>query len=282
MTCFELRTDLLTGVVTAHPDLRGKTYPTLVRTLAELPNGCPLCELANSTPNESGEILDGEIWRLLSRSSDYSLTVDNRWPPFGDFGRSDLVVARQHVTSLEEMDLEELADFVSQLLQTRSAHQQTYPRTLTSVNVGEYAGSTQPHLHGQVVSTEIVEHASVTPNPIFEVMQNDIALAREHGLVLEEINGSITYVAWAPTMTGELRVVAVDVPSLVYALHAALLRVESCIGAVPYNVIFHVEESLVAQVLLRVGHGSMYSLFFGITIVTTSPEELAKVLRTDF
>jgi hypothetical protein len=277
---YETRKDHFTGALSAHPDHRSKPFPPTPRVLPELRHACSLCALAASPINENNEVTDGDVSRPALLSSDLSLTVSNKWVPFGPSSRADLIILRRHVTSLEEATDEEIEDLLSQMLQMKELHKETYEYTLTSINVGLSASSTQPHLHGQVVSTELQQPPPLIPYPFEGALLADEELARDNDLILTNNASHMTYVPYAPTISGEIRVVATTKTDLASALKEALLLLQRAYGEVSYNIVLSTGEKLVAQILPCLIYSGLRPWYFGINMIVIPPSDLAATLRS--
>ena len=277
----ELRRDPLTGVVSIHPDQRNKPFPLVHRTLPELRGPCVFCALAAAPVNDRGKVLNGDQWTTVERDGEFTITIANRWRPFGPTSGADLVIARRHATCLEELARSEVEEFFEVLLEMRARHQRDYRSTLAYVNVGLEVNGTQPHLHGQIVSTNVDTAGPIVANISSSSLRDDEEMARRHGLVVEVAPGAFAYCAWAPTTTGEARVVADDTATLARGVQGTLLRMNEAYGELSYNVVVLVGSSMVAQVLPRFTAVGVLPPYFGLAVVMTAPEEVAAALRGD-
>jgi hypothetical protein len=279
MSPIDVRCDPLTGIYSVHPDLSDKPFPTVFRDLPFPAHTCVLCRLTTAEPNDEGEIFDATTWRPITLQGPTVVTVPNRWLPFGDESRADLVIVRRHTTCVEDLIDTELVEFFTQLLTARAYHQRDYSRTLVFINVGQSAGSSQPHLHGQVVSTDIVAPAPITPILLPEAINEDLDAARSHDLIVNLSTSATTYVAYAPSRTGEIRVTADSTLSLAHAVQSALERLSAEVGEMSYNIILHVDELLVAQILPHFVAATIYPQYLGVDVITVPPSDLARRLR---
>lgn len=184
MNTDEVRHDPLTGVVSIHPDQRNKPFPVVRRTLPGPGGRCVFCELAAASVSDQNDIRNGDHVSHLQRISPHSFVIANRWSPFGPSGGAELVITRRHVTDFESLQAGESGDFLAALLEVRARHHDEFRRTLAFVNVGLEVNGTQPHLHGQVVSTNFDVPAPVATTVIANSLDKDVALAHEHGLVI--------------------------------------------------------------------------------------------------
>jgi diadenosine tetraphosphate (Ap4A) HIT family hydrolase len=278
MSTEELRRDSLTGVLSIHPDQHNKPFPVVRRTLPDPGEHCVFCDLAAAPVNENNDIENGDDLSHLQRNSRHSLVIANRWSPFGPLGGADLVIARRHVTDLESLGPDESEDFVTALLEVRARHRDAFRRTLAFVNVGLEVNGTQPHLHGQVVSTNIDAHAPVSIAVTAASLAEDVSRARHDGLVVHDSPDAITYVAWAPTTTGEIRIVAQSPETLAAAVHAALTDLVRAYGTLAYNIVLLEGPRLVAQVLPRFTAVGVLPPYFGIAVIMIPPSDVAAAL----
>ena len=277
----DLRRDPLTGVLSFHPDQRNKPFPITRRTLPELRSPCVFCALATAPVNDCGEILNGEQWTPLKHDNAFTFTIENRWRPFGPTSGADLVIARRHATSVEELTPSEAEEFFEALLEIKTRHQRNFCRTLAYINVGLEVNGTQAHLHGQIVSTNLDTVAPIVTNLTSLSLRDDEELARRHDLVVNVTTGALTYCAWAPTTTGETRVVADDPTALARGVQDTLSRMNRAYGELSYNVVLLVGPSLVAQVLPRFTAVGVLPPYFGLAVIMIAPEDVAAALRRD-
>ncbi len=279
MSTEELRHDPLTGVLSIHPDQRNKPFPVVRRTLPDPGENCVFCGLAAAPVNENDDIQNGDHLSHLRRNTPHSFVIANRWSPFGPSGGADLVIARRHVTDLESLTLDESADFLAALLEVRTQHRREFRRTLAFVNVGLEVNGTQPHLHGQVVSTNVDASAPVSTMVTATSLDQDESRARQHGLIIHESSDALTYVAWAPTTTGEIRIIAQSPATLAPALHVALTDLVRAYGTLAYNIVLLEGTRLVAQVLPRFTAVGVLPPYFGVAVIMIPPSDVAAALR---
>ena len=278
MNTDEIRRDPLTGVVSIHPDQRNKPFPVVRRTLPDPGERCVFCGLAAAPVSDTNNIRNGDDISHLQRDSPYSFVIANRWCPFGPGGGADLVIARRHVTDFESLGPDESEDLLTALLEVRARHRAEFRRTLAFVNVGLEVNGTQPHLHGQIVSTNVDVAAPVAMAVTATSLDEDVALAHHHSLVLDESSESVTYVAWAPTTTGEIRVVARDPKNLAQALRAAIAELVQTYGLLAYNIVLLDGPWLVAQLLPRFTAVGVLPPYFGMAVVMIPPSDVADAL----
>jgi diadenosine tetraphosphate (Ap4A) HIT family hydrolase len=274
----DVRTDPLTGVVTVHTDLSAKPVPRLARDLPELRSPCPLCQLGAAVPDAEGLITDGEMRRPAKLASGLVLSMQNRWPHFGGHSEADLVLPRRHATCLEDLSNVEVEEFFGQMLRLLELHQQASSRTLAFVNVGRSAGSSQPHFHGQVVSTELAGSNTLALDFSAPAVATDLTLAHQHGLVLRD-SPALVYAPWAPSAPAEVRVVAPDVLSLSHAVQWAVRSIAESFGELPYNIMLHKSHTLVAQIIPRFTIGAPFPMYLGLTVIAVAPERVAEALK---
>ena len=274
----EIRRDPLTGVVSIHPDQRNKPFPVVRRTLPNPSEHCVFCGLAATPVSETNDIRNGDDVSHLERDSPFSFVIANRWSPFGPAGGADLVITRRHVTDFESLGSDESADVLAALLEVRARHRTEFRRTLAFVNVGLEVNGTQPHLHGQIVSTNVDVTAPVSMTVDATSLDEDIALARQHGLMLKDSSESVSYVAWAPTTTGEIRVVAHDPTNLAQALRAVITDLVHAFGSLAYNIVLLNGPRLVAQILPRFTAVGVLPPYFGMAVIMIPPTDVANAL----
>ena len=275
----ELRRDPLTGVRSVHPDQRNKPFPVARRTLPHQPGPCVFCALAAAPVDDHGDIKNGDELSHLEWNGEYTFAITNRWRPFGQASGADLVILRRHATSVEEMSDAEIGEFFGALVERRSRQSEEYARTLAYVNVGLEVNGTQPHLHGQIVGTNVESRGPVAPALTRESLDADSALARDHGVTLDIVRGTHVYVAWAPTTTGEVRVVADDAMTLGLGVREVLTKMTAAFGELSYNVVVLTGPQLVAQVLPRFTAVGVLPPYFGLAVVMIPPEDVARSLR---
>ncbi len=273
-----LRRDPLTGCWSYHPDLTHKPFTLARRHLPEPGGPCAFCTLAAEPVEANGSIRNGEQISPLAANGEHAFALENRWRPFEPTSGAQLVIARRHVTALEDLTVPELAEFLTFLLRLGARQGRRFPRTLCFVNIGLEVNGTQPHLHGQVVSTDLAVDAPWTATFTLESLDQDVLQAREAGLVVEEA-AALTYCPWAPTASGEVRILAPEIPTLARALHGTLWRLRAVLGEFPYNLLVRDAPSLLAQVVPRLSAVGVLPDYFGLTVVTLPPDHIARDLR---
>ncbi len=273
-----LRRDPVTGCWSIHPDLAHKPFTIAQRHLPEPPGPCVFCALAAEPVDGDGDIRNGDTTSHLAANGDHSFALENRWRPFEAASGAQLVIARRHVTALEDLAAPELEEFLTLLLRLGTRQRRRFQRTLCFVNVGLEVNGTQPHLHGQVISTDLAVDAPWTATFLPDSLDEDVALAREAGLVVDE-DVAVVYCPWAPTASAEVRIVAPDVARLAGALLETLWRLRSVLGEFPYNLVVRDTPSLLAQIVPRVSAVGVLPDYFGLTVVTLAPDEIARDLR---
>ncbi len=279
MNTDEVRHDPLTGVVSIHPDQRDKPFPVVRRTLPDPGGRCVFCALAAASVNDTNDIRNGDDVSHLQRNSPYSFVIANRWSPFGPSGGAELVITRRHVTDFESLRVDESEDFLAALLEVRARHRDKFRRTLAFVNVGLEVNGTQPHLHGQVVSTNLDVAAPMAMTVTAASLDTDVSLAQQHGLVINDSSETVTYVAWAPTTTGEIRITSQNPETLATALHVTLTDLVQAFGALAYNIVLLEGPRLVAQVLPRFTAVGVLPPYFGMAVIMIPPADVAAALR---
>jgi hypothetical protein len=182
------------------------------------------------------------------------------------------------VPDFETLSPDESEDMLVALLEGRARHRTTFQRTLAFVNVGLEVNGTQPHLHGQIVSTNVDVAAPVAISVTATSLDEDLALAHHHGLVLNDSSRSVTYVAWAPTTTGEIRVIAQDPKGFAEALHTAITDLVDVYGPLAYNIVLLDGPRLVAQLLPRFTAVGVLPPYFGMAVVMIPPSDVADAL----
>ena len=275
----ELRTDILTGVVSAHPDLSAKPFPHPVRTLPTPLGPCALCAASND-PVIDGFVRepDGSL-REVFVAGNLTRVLANRWSPLGHSATAELLMPRRHVTSFEDLSDDELVDLFATWCARRQSHVGHAIHNLAFANVGYDAGATQPHLHAQVVSTDLFGHPTLRMNTSPEAVLADVARAEVHNLVIASNDAAITYAPYAPANDGELRIAADTPEALAFALRDLIVVVNDRIGPSSYNLVLHGHNRLVAQVVPRVNHGILYTTYLGLVLVVMPPATLATRLR---
>ena len=273
-----LRRDPLTGCWSIHPDLANKPFAIAQRHLPAPQGPCVFCALAAEPVDAEGNIHNGDEMSHLAANGDHAFALENRWRPFEVGSGAQLVIARRHVTALEDLTVPELDEFLALLLRLDARQRRRFERTLCFVNIGLEVNGTQPHLHGQVVSTDLAVEAPWSTTFLPESLDEDVTQAREAELVVDE-TAALVYCPWAPTASGEVRIVARDISRLARALHDALWRLRSVLGEFPYNLLVRDSPSLLAQIVPRLSAVGVLPDYFGLTVVTLPPDELARDLR---
>lgn len=263
-----IRRDPVTGILTSHASQLGKPFPTLARDVPEPPGPCRFCQLvAGETPD-----------RPLDHSIPGVLLAPNRWSPLGEYADARLVIAGRHTESVEELLVEEWEPLCGVLVEAARRHRRAHRPGLASVNVGRYAGASQPHLHGQDVA---IDHPAVPFRPLSpEHVATDVRLAREAGTVLIEDARAVVYAPWAPTRAGELRVVSPDATRLAREVHHAVTAVSARCGPRSYNLtIDDAGPALLARLVSRFDLDALYPSALGFTVVTVPVEEFVERVR---
>lgn len=243
------RLDPITGSLSSHA-LLDRPFPVpSVRSFPVITGPCPFCDPA-----------------LVADQSEV-FVHPNRWLPLGPGTTSELVLTRDHHLVVEELDVETAILFFNTMFARAGHHESQHPFTLCFVNVGFTAGGSQPHLHGQVNSFE-----RTARDPRFRVPAEDVwadlRSARDAGLVLTDTTGTHVYVPYAPSGSGEVRVIAASVPTLVVELLAVLHALDKLFGKLDYNIVLHRSEGdYIAQVLPRVNVRSLFENVAGVLVV---------------
>lgn len=274
----EVRSDPLTGVRSVHPDMSAKPFPRAVRHLPAVPGACALCRLASEELNEKSQILDDGAWRDVSLDDEHVRTTSNRWSPVERAGRADLIVVKRHVNGIEELRRLELSSVLSQIYEVADRFHQGFAKTLRTISVGQSVGSSQPHLHAQVVSTSIESASAWEFDLSKEALAKDAEAAEAAGLVISR-EDALVYAPYAPSYAGELRIVAKDFPELVGGVERLFGAVATLIGPLDYRVVLHRGADLVAQVVLQFTTPGLHADVLGLTIIPVSPQRLAEQLR---
>ena len=234
--------------------------------------------LAAEPVDADGNIRNGDEVSHLVANGAHAFALENRWRPFEAASGAELVIARRHVTALEDLSVPELAEFLTLLVRLGSRQGRRFQRTLCFVNIGLEVNGTQPHLHGQVVSTDLAVDAPWSATFLPESLDEDVTQAREAGLVVDE-GAALVYCPWAPTAAGEVRILAPDITALAAVLHGTLWRLRAVLGEFPYNLLVRDAPSLLAQVVPRLSAVGVLPDYFGLTVVTLPPDEVARDLR---
>ncbi|MGC8499315.1 MAG: hypothetical protein ACP5OV_07470 [Acidimicrobiales bacterium] len=274
-----LRRDPLTGCWSFHPDLAHKPFTFARRHLPEPGGPCVFCALAAQPVDAGGNIANGDETSHLAANGEHAFALENRWRPFEAASGAQLVIARRHATALEDLTVPELAEFLTLLVHLGSRQARRFARTLCFVNIGLEVNGTQPHLHGQIVSTDLTVDSPWTATFPPASLDEDVSQAREADLVVVDEATALVYCPWAPTASGEVRILAPDVTALAAALHGALWRLRAVLGAFPYNLLVRDTPSLLAQVVPRLSAVGVLPDYFGLTVVTLPPNEIARDLR---
>lgn len=309
-----LRCDLLTGTVAIEVDQTGKPVPTVVRQLPEGPAACPLCgiarrDLAGENPSAAGDVLRAELG-----PPGRAYAVDNRWklldaPPDGrgalpaargeeadGAGTVELVLTPEHATSLDGLDPADATALVTLLLRRQADLSEQYGSALAFLSVGVQAGSSLPHLHGQVAGFSWQPPTGEPDQPDCPVCR-DLRRAREADRIVDERDGWTLYVPWGPATSGELRVALHPAPGepgcqarpwepspeemgplFAAALVDALVRLESLGYHWPYQIVWHPEPHPHAHLLPRLDLGLIYPRFIGVMPVTFDHTSYARRL----
>ena len=273
----EIRVDRLTGVYSVHPDMSGKPFPTAARNIPDVGAECALCRLVQEPLDENFEIEDEGSKRPVLRDDHYARTTTNRWSPVESVGRADLIVLARHAEGLGELDESEMCAFLSHIFDMAHQHQ-GYAGTLMTTAVGRGAGSSQPHLHGQVVSTGVVSPQAWVIDVSAASLDDDIAAATTHSLLVRRGSEFSTYVPYAPAYAGEVRIVAGSLAGLTRGLKELVDLIETRIGALDYRVVFHRGDRYVAQLVLQFSRPGLHSDILGLTVISAPVDRLAAKL----
>jgi hypothetical protein len=276
-----VRTDPLTKVVSVHTYHEGKPLRAAERVLAAPPGPCVFCAISATSSSAAATSTDTASApaheRPVLATTESFFAVDNRYSPLGEIGRGELVIPRSHRTSLEELDTSELVEMIELMYARHSEMRKELSHLLCMINVGQQRGSSQPHLHGQVVGTNELEYMTFSDTDV----ALDQALAYHYGTVITESDQSLTYAAPAPYTSGELRVAAGSVTELAHALGDLLNRLEQVYGPRSYTVVLHLGSTFLAQVLVFFTPRWMYPSFPGATTVAVDPVVFASALRAE-
>ena len=309
-----LRCDLLTGTVAVEVDQRGKPAPVVVRELPEGRQPCPLCGIVDRWSSSGALAAAGDVPRGEAGPPGRAYAVDNRWklldspvqagaagPPgrgqeSEGAGTVELVLAPEHLASLEELDPADARALITLLLRRQRALASEYGAALAFMSVGVQAGSSLPHLHGQVAAFSWPPPVSEWPDGRCAVC-DDVARADEVGRVMSSDHRSTVYVPWVPAMSGEVRIALAPPPGhegvgpgfepeaeeigevLADALVDVLHRLEAAGRHWPYQVVLHPEHHPHAHLLPRLDLGMVYPRFVGVMPLTFDHTAYARELR---
>jgi len=280
MAAADIRIDPITNTASVHGDLRGKPLAPATRLLPATRSPCPLCALTELPVDENGYVLENGVLRKVRHQTPRTLTTSNRWNVFADSGRSDLVTLKRHAESFEETTVDETADFFDHLYKSYADHSATFIQTVIFINVGVQSGASQAHLHGQIVSSSAHHTPIIKPELSQHSLTKEHESIKAHSLAILETSSAVLYAPWAPTTSGELRVLADSYEDFITTLHTALRLVTKAIGPVAYNIMPLPGKPHFAQILLRLGPKGVYPWYFGTESVTQRPEELAELFRS--
>ena len=278
----QTREDVLTGVISVHPKRKNKPMPPAVRIMPPDRSPCPLCVMSSSSTYEDGFATDGQSQVKLSKHSAHTFSFQNLWPVFDD-GPSELICPRSHVHAIEDLSNEEACDmlnlFHDRYLNLAEQHKTVFP----FINVGHNAGGSLSHLHAQLVTT------SAAPAERWErllgsshLIEKDMSFARAADLVVKDDASGSVYVAYAPSFSGEIRIVADTTQGLHSLIHDTATALATSIGDWPYNVIPVWADRPFAQLIPRLDVGITYPTYLGTCVGVLNQEAIAEKLRLGF
>lgn len=316
------RVDPLTGHTSVVFDQTGKPVPARARAMPAPHGPCVFCA-AVATLDESGTYTDPKFGvRPSAAHSVWGLSLLNAWPvmapdltpaPVGDptvlsaDGAAELVIPSRHVTSFEELTADEAAGLLA-LVDQRARALSHWPSVCVFANVGLAAGQSQPHLHFQVVGSELVmptlaQEAASQGDTCAVCVDRDVSgprLLTPHApgssSAGADPNAPASWVAAAANLPAEIRVAgphegphdAFSAPVSSELLHT-LTTFVSHVGPVAYNLAVHLpgpsgtpHASLHPHwhVMPRMGTGiGVYELGYGIGVGAVEPDSLAAALR---
>jgi hypothetical protein len=309
-----LRCDLLTGTVAAEVLQVGKPIPLVVRTLPEGPAACPLCAIAERRLAGVDPTIAGDVPRGEYGPPGRAFAVDNRWklidaPPTGNAttpaargqevqgaGTVELVMTPRHATSLDGLPDDDATALVTLMLQRQQHLAHAYGSGLAFLSVGLQAGSSLPHVHGQVAGFSWAPPTGESDDTDCPVCA-DLSRATDVGRRVATGAGWTSYVPWGPATSGELRVALDPGPEgcdsaedrdpvdlgrrYTEGLVDCLRRLEAAGMHWPYQVVLHPERHAHAHLLPRLDLGMIYPRFVGIMPVTFDHTEYAERLAAD-
>ena len=208
-----------------------------------------------------------------------AVLVPNPYPVFpatGEFsGRHEVAVLSRHVTSLETASAQEVRVLAGLLQNGQERFQDEWAGSTSFISVGLEAGSSQPHLHGQVVAGPVTRSC-----PMMEARCSvcaDLSEASQEGLILAN-DAATAYVPCVPGWGYEIRISTPhgdprggDLASIVLAAREVLLEVSRAGYEWPYNLLLHLGGHSHGHLIPRLDLGIAYSSEFGLESCTMAP-----------
>ena len=164
------------------------------------------------------------------------------------------------------------------------------------LNQGRAAGASIAHPHAQVFALDFVppevlaRRARQQDAP--DLLDTDVALAREHGLVLDDDHDALTWCPHASTSPLVMRCCAgttyppdfarasdADVAAVARAARAAVARLDRIVPHAPYNLVVQPAPRWHVEIVPRLGVLAGFEQTTGVFVTTVSPERGIAILR---
>ena len=321
------RWDELTRTWVVVTPSRKATAPPRLRppgvTLPEIEGRCPFCpgHEADTEPAIAVVPASGP-WRVRVVPNKYPITrpdadVSKGTVPFATspvVGEHEVVIETpDHDTDLHDLEDAHLAEVVRVYRDRCGALSQRegVASVLAFRNRGRRAGSSQPHPHGQVISSRVLgphERArEEAARAFFDAAGEPLlvsVLAREldaGARIVEETDRLVALCPFAPHQSRQTWIVPRDphgafaacdeslLPELARLLGRTLRRIRAVTSGTDYNLVFRSPPVSAAagahafwyvDILPRSSGGAGYELGTGIDLVVIPPEEAAAALRS--
>jgi galactose-1-phosphate uridylyltransferase len=278
----ETRVDFVTGTVTLHRQLEGKTLKIPQRTSLELPAGseCRFCQMGSENPGAGV----GSLIEDIIEQNEKAFALENKRPMLTPgtleenqiHGAGEVVILRRHLEALHEAALDETRELLNLLDRSARRLGETWSNTAGFGSIGEQAGGSVAHLHLQMLGSDRTHKF----HPSLHTLKACQKQAEKNQL---GVTPNI-WVPWAPQSNFELRVgdterrdgtweeLAGDLKSVVDTWETLDYRWA-------YNLTFHTKPTRWIQVLPRYSQGIGFISTLGVATVTVNQEEYARKLR---
>ena len=279
--------DQLTQTKTIVPNYTNKPLPSKPRLLPPTPPTCPFCLLASQVPNPT--LTDEHATRELIAYNDSAYLVSNLWGPLLNVGGDNLLlIPRSHLTSFEELNPDQLYDYIS-LLEESYFKFLSHPSKFIFFNVGIASGSSIAHLHAQLLSfpqKATPRHANLTSK---EKVYQDYLLSFDNDLVINKFTDQpLTPNQLADTPQAYIPLImsrSLEVRFIGGSPFDRAILIQKIINLFALNYNYNITifpTSSFAQLLPALDYGIIYPHFFDLTIQVASSQQLANTLKESY
>lgn len=251
-----------------------KPVPKKTRLVPPYAGPCPFCAMSSDASDGLYILSDGSSSRDLLQSNLAAFATSNRW---GVFPGSELVIPYRHVYDLESLKDQEAVDLL--LLKARYDRA---PGAAAFINVGVQAGSSIAHIHAQVVRSPLFTSELFPATPSREALEEGFKAATNLNLVFAKDGKSLGYVAPSPVTSGELRIIAPDVASVVGTFLPAI-RKAALLGPWSYNLVGHfTPDGCLLQWLPALDPGVVFPRFLRTVVSTIDQRVYSDILSASW